>query len=106
MMAIIGPNCLLPYVVWTQPITAVAFVLDGVLYGGSDFSFAAKVMFSSAVVATGAMTLGINFVAESDFDVLQSIWVGYTLLMTMRLFLILYRLQQKEAPYRKYLIEK
>eukprot|EP00205_Picochlorum_sp_RCC944_P007287 CAMPEP_0182613518 /NCGR_PEP_ID=MMETSP1330-20130603/25931_1 /TAXON_ID=464278 /ORGANISM="Picochlorum sp., Strain RCC944" /LENGTH=563 /DNA_ID=CAMNT_0024833235 /DNA_START=43 /DNA_END=1731 /DNA_ORIENTATION=- len=92
-----GINYLLPYVVWTQPITAVAFVLDGVLYGGSDFSFAAKVMFSSAVVATGAMTLGINFVAESDFDVLQSIWVGYTLLMTMRLFLILYRLQQKEA---------
>jgi len=99
-----GINFLLPFVVLTQPITALAFVLDGVLYGGSDFNFAAKCMFVSAASATSVMALGVNFFAESDYDVLTSIWVGNTVLMSMRLLAISYRMQQKGAPFRKYLI--
>ncbi|WZN59266.1 MatE efflux protein [Chloropicon roscoffensis] len=99
-----GIDFLLPFVVLTQPITALAFVLDGVLYGGSDFNFAAKCMFVSAASATSVMALGVNFFAESDYDVLTSIWVGNTVLMSMRLLAISYRMQQKGAPFRKYLI--
>ena len=99
-----GIDFLLPFVIWTQPVTALAFVLDGVLYGGSDFNFAAKCMFASALVATTAMGIGINFWATTDEDVLTSIWTGYTLLMSMRMFVILYRMRMKEAPFRKYLV--
>ena len=99
-----GIDHLLPFVVLTQPITALAFVLDGVLYGGSDFKFAASCMFVSAASAVTVMTVGINYFAESDYDVLTSIWVGYTVLMSMRTMVILYRMQMKDAPFRKYLI--
>jgi putative MATE family efflux protein len=99
-----GIEYLLPFVIWTQPITAVAFVFDGVLYGGSDFNFAAKVMFVGASVACTSMYAGVNFFADSDFEVLSSIWIGYTILMTLRLLVILYRMQDPNAPYRKYLL--
>ena len=36
-----------PFIILTQPLNALAFVLDGVLYGANGFAYAARVSTSS-----------------------------------------------------------
>ncbi len=92
-----GIEHLLPFVVWTQPITAVAFVLDGVLYGASDFAYATLAMFSAACPAVALMFASL--LSEDGFAKLDWIWAGYTALMVIRMVAIYVRMKSKGSPF-------
>lgn len=78
--------------VCTQPITAVAFVWDGILYGVSGFSYAARAMFVCALPAVGCMLLSQLTPGNTGFQ-MGTIWTGLGILMLMRTLSIY-------APYR------
>ena len=50
----------MPLVAATQPLNALAFVLDGVLYGVGGFKYASAVMAICAAPALGVMFLGLG----------------------------------------------
>lgn len=65
---------LLPFVLLTQPLNALAFTLDGVLYGVQGFAWAAKGMLVSAGVACGVMWVAVGMVWERGVVYLIVLW--------------------------------
>lgn len=53
---------LLPFVLLTQPLNALAFTLDGVLYGVQGFAWAAKAMLLAGGVTCTAMWIAVGLV--------------------------------------------
>ena len=39
-----------PWITLTQPVNALAFVCDGILFGGGDFAYCAAAMVSAVLV--------------------------------------------------------
>ncbi|KAI4353456.1 hypothetical protein L6164_002405 [Bauhinia variegata] len=81
------------FVAGSQPINAVAFVIDGLYYGVSDFGFAAYSMvlagvISSVFVLVAAPVLG-----------LPGVWTGLFLFMTLRVLAGVWRLGSKSGPW-------
>ncbi|KAI3699307.1 hypothetical protein L2E82_43538 [Cichorium intybus] len=77
----------------SQPITALAYIYDGLHYGVSDFSFAA-----CSMMLVGAMSSGFLLYAPSVFG-LAGVWAGLTLFMAMRAVAGYIRLAQKNGPW-------
>ncbi|KAK1439239.1 hypothetical protein QVD17_05055 [Tagetes erecta] len=77
----------------SQPITALAYIYDGLHYGVSDFSFAAISMMS-----VGAISSVFLLYAPSVFG-LAGVWVGLTLFMGMRAAAGYIRLAEKNGPW-------
>ncbi|KAL7136121.1 hypothetical protein ABFS83_10G008200 [Erythranthe nasuta] len=82
------------FVAGSQPMNAIAFVLDGLYYGVSDFAFAAYSMvlvgfISSAFIVLTAPTFG-----------LAGVWGGLFLFMTLRVLAGFLRLSTRTGPWK------
>lgn len=77
----------------SQPITALAYIYDGLHYGVSDFSFAA-----CSMMLVGAMSSVFLLYAPSVFG-LAGVWAGLTLFMGMRAVAGYIRLAEKNGPW-------
>lgn len=83
----------IPFVAATQPINSVAFVFDGLHFGASDFSYAAKSMIIVSAIASFVILIA------SPVWGFVGVWVGLTLLMTMRMFAGFLRLGTASGPW-------
>ncbi|KAL8200343.1 hypothetical protein R6Q57_011682 [Mikania cordata] len=77
----------------SQPITALAYIYDGLHYGVSDFSFAA-----CSMMLVGAMSSVFLLYAPSVLG-LAGVWTGLTLFMGLRAMAGYLRLAQKNGPW-------
>ncbi|XP_022018634.1 protein DETOXIFICATION 45, chloroplastic isoform X1 [Helianthus annuus] len=77
----------------SQPITALAYIYDGLHYGVSDFKFAA-----CSMMLVGAMSSAFLLYAPSVFG-LAGVWAGLTLFMGMRAAAGYMRLAEKNGPW-------
>ncbi|KAL7265622.1 hypothetical protein ACSBR1_003415 [Camellia fascicularis] len=82
------------FVAGSQPINALAFVLDGLYYGVSDFGYAAYSM-----VLVGIVSSVFLLVAAPVFG-LAGIWAGLFLFMTLRVAAGIWRLGTKSGPWK------
>ncbi len=87
-----------PWVILTQPINALAFVWDGVLYGCNGFKYAAKAMTVCAAPAASCMLLGLEFTGDFDAQLI-SVWLGLALLMVMRCLTIYIPYRLRRSPF-------
>ncbi|KQJ92619.1 protein DETOXIFICATION 44, chloroplastic isoform X1 [Brachypodium distachyon] len=87
------------FVAISQPINAVAFVVDGLYYGVSDFAYAAYSMFFA-----GAVSSAFLLVAAPEFG-LGGVWAGLVLFMSLRAVAGLWRLGSKGGPWNLILSE-
>ncbi|KAG0528375.1 hypothetical protein BDA96_05G005700 [Sorghum bicolor] len=83
------------FVTVSQPINAIAFVIDGLYYGVSDFAYAAYSMFfvgavSSAFLLAAAPKLGLG-----------GVWSGLVLFMSLRAAAGFWRLGSKGGPWKQ-----
>ncbi|KAK8649529.1 hypothetical protein V6N13_130257 [Hibiscus sabdariffa] len=82
------------FVAGSQPVTAMAFVLDGLYYGVSDFEYAAVSM-----IVIGLISSAFLVVAASLFS-LGGVWTGLLLFMTLRVVAGFWRLGTKTGPWK------
>jgi Na+-driven multidrug efflux pump len=82
------------FVAGSQPVNALAFVLDGLYYGVSDFGFAAYSM-----VIVGFISSLFMLVAAPTFG-LAGIWTGLFLFMALRLVAGAWRLGTRTGPWK------
>ncbi|KAJ8573566.1 hypothetical protein K7X08_010077 [Anisodus acutangulus] len=84
----------IPFVAGTQPINSVAFVLDGVNFGASDFAYSAYSM-----VLVGALTITAEFILSKTNGYI-GIWIALTIFMALRTFAGLWRMGTGTGPWR------
>ncbi|GMY25600.1 protein DETOXIFICATION 44, chloroplastic [Fagus crenata] len=82
------------FVAGSQPMNALAFVLDGLYYGVSDFGYAAYSM-----VLVGLISSIFLLVAAPVFG-LAGVWAGLFLFMTLRVVAGIWRLGTKSGPWK------
>ncbi|XP_022767799.1 protein DETOXIFICATION 44, chloroplastic-like isoform X1 [Durio zibethinus] len=82
------------FVAGSQPVNAIAFVLDGLYYGVSDFEYAAVSM-----VLVGLISSAFLLVAAPVFS-LAGVWTGLFLFMTLRVVAGIWRLGTKSGPWK------
>ncbi|GAB4857304.1 Protein DETOXIFICATION 44, chloroplastic [Ancistrocladus abbreviatus] len=83
------------FVAGSQPMNAIAFVLDGLYYGVSDFGYAAYSMVLAALISSTFL-----LVAAPVFG-LSGVWAGLFLFMTLRVVAGSWRLGLKSGPWEK-----
>ncbi|PON42489.1 Multi antimicrobial extrusion protein [Parasponia andersonii] len=81
------------FVAGSQPMNALAFVIDGLYYGVSDFGYAAYSM-----VLAGLVSSIFILVAAPAFG-LTGVWAGLFLFMTLRVVAGIWRLGMKSGPW-------
>ncbi|KAI4302666.1 hypothetical protein MLD38_038387 [Melastoma candidum] len=81
------------FVAGTQPINAIAFVIDGLYYGVSDFGYAAYSM-----ICIGVASSGFLLAAGPTFG-LSGVWIGLSLFMTLRVIAGVWRLGTRSGPW-------
>lgn len=89
-----------PWVVLSQPINALAFVWDGVLYGANGFRYAAAAMVMCAVPAVACMFAGLRFPASGTAQ-LTWVWAGLIVLMAMRILTLWIPYRTHSPPFDK-----
>ncbi|KAL8526581.1 hypothetical protein ACS0TY_015682 [Phlomoides rotata] len=82
------------FVAGSQPLNAVAFVLDGLYYGVSDFGFAAYSMVFVALISSAFL-----LIATPSFG-LAGVWGGLFLFMALRVVAGVLRLSTRSGPWR------
>ncbi|XP_073311196.1 protein DETOXIFICATION 44, chloroplastic isoform X2 [Primulina huaijiensis] len=82
------------FVAGSQPMNAVAFVLDGLYYGVSDFGFAA---YSMALVG---LISSVFILMTAPLFGLAGVWSGLFLFMTLRVLAGVLRLNSRSGPWR------
>ncbi|XP_072974827.1 protein DETOXIFICATION 44, chloroplastic [Typha angustifolia] len=82
------------FVTVSQPINAIAFVIDGLYYGVSDFAYAAYSMFLVGIVSSM-----ILLVAAPAFG-LAGVWTGLVIFMSLRAIAGFWRLGTKGGPWK------
>lgn len=83
------------FVAGSQPINAVAFVIDGLYYGVSDFGYAAYSMVFVGVVSSAFL------LATAPTFGLAGVWAGLFLFMTLRVVAGIWRLGTKGGPWKR-----
>ena len=91
-------SAIYPWVILTQPINALAFVWDGVLFGCNGFKYAAKAMAVCAAPAASCMLLALEFVGDYDAQ-LTAVWLGLSLLMVMRCLTLYIPFKLRQSPF-------
>ncbi|CAN8276819.1 unnamed protein product [Cochlearia groenlandica] len=81
------------FVAATQPITALAFIFDGLHYGMSDFPYAAWSM-----MVAGGISSAYMLYAPAGLG-LSGVWVGLSMLMGLRMLAGFGRLMWKKGPW-------
>ncbi|KAH0720819.1 hypothetical protein KY290_006663 [Solanum tuberosum] len=79
------------FVAGSQPVNAIAFVLDGLYYGVSDYEFAAYSMFVIGIISSTFL-----LVAAPLFG-LPGVWAGLFLFVALRVVAGLWRLMPRMA---------
>ncbi|KAI3676236.1 hypothetical protein L1987_85837 [Smallanthus sonchifolius] len=82
------------FVAASQPINAIAFVLDGLYYGVSDFGFA-----SYSMVVIGLGTSAFFLLVGPKFG-LAGVWAGLFIFMALRVVAGIWRLGTKRGPWK------
>ncbi|XP_062166195.1 protein DETOXIFICATION 44, chloroplastic isoform X1 [Alnus glutinosa] len=82
------------FVAGSQPMNALAFVVDGLYYGVSDFGYAAYSM-----VLVGLISSIFLLVAAPVFG-LAGVWMGLFLFMVLRVGAGIWRLSSKSGPWK------
>ncbi|KAH6755834.1 MATE efflux family protein [Perilla frutescens var. hirtella] len=82
------------FVAGSQPLNAIAFVLDGLYYGVSDFGFAAYSMVLVALISSAFI-----LVAAPSYGV-AGVWGGLFLFMALRVAAGALRLSTRTGPWR------
>ncbi|KAI3961861.1 hypothetical protein MKW98_022066 [Papaver atlanticum] len=82
------------FVAGTQPLNAVAFVLDGLYYGVSDFAYAAYSMALVGLVSSLFILVSVPVYG------LAGVWMGLFLFMILRVFAGIWRLGSKSGPWK------
>ncbi|XP_068634277.1 protein DETOXIFICATION 44, chloroplastic [Aristolochia californica] len=82
------------FVAGSQPFNALAFVMDGIYYGLSDFEYAAYSMIFSGLISSIFM-----LVAAPLFG-LVGIWTGLFLFMALRVLAGFQRFGAKDGPWK------
>ncbi|XP_024992136.1 protein DETOXIFICATION 45, chloroplastic isoform X2 [Cynara cardunculus var. scolymus] len=77
----------------SQPLNALAFIVDGLHYGVSDFPYAAYSMMSVGILSSAFL-----FYVPSTFG-LYGVWSGLTLFMGLRMVAGFIRLLTKNGPW-------
>jgi len=94
---------LMPVVISLQPINALAFTMDGLLYGVNGFAYAAKAMAMSAIPAIGTMLAGMRYfvgsVSNSSPAVLTVVWTGLAVVMVARFLTIFIPYKLRKQPF-------
>eukprot|EP00850_Spirogloea_muscicola_P016729 SM000138S00036 [mRNA] locus=s138:123334:126808:- [translate_table: standard] len=85
---------IMPFVAATQPITSMAFVFDGLHYGASDFSYAAVAMILSSIPCVVVLLMAPHLFG------LAGVWMGLTLIMSLRMFVGFARIGTRSGPWR------
>jgi putative MATE family efflux protein len=88
---------LIPLVIVTQPLNALAFTLDGVAYGVGAFPYAAKAMVAAAVPAIAVMIAGQRL-PGLDGKVL-AVWAGLVTVMAGRVLTLAVPLAGFRKPF-------
>ncbi|KAE8728995.1 MATE efflux family protein FRD3 [Hibiscus syriacus] len=83
-----------PFVAATQPINSIAFVLDGVNYGASDFAFTAY----SMILVAGASIASLFILSKTNGFV--GIWAALTIYMALRSLASVWRIGTGTGPWR------
>jgi len=86
----------------TQPINALAFLADGILYGVGGFGYAAAAMFLACIPAGGVMLLYSHLAAGSAAVLdaqLKAVWAGLAVLMALRFLTIWLPLVLRRWPF-------
>lgn len=84
----------------TQPLNAIAFVLDGVLYGASGFRHSVFVMTLSAAPAMAVM-MSVEWAHLTGMAALRAIWAGLALFMGLRGLIIFAMYTRRMRPFDK-----
>lgn len=82
------------FVAVSQPINAVAFVIDGLYYGVSDFAYAAYSTFFAGAVSSAFLLVSTPRIG------LGGVWSGLVLFMSLRAAAGFWRLGSKGGPWR------
>ena len=82
----------------TQPITALAFVWDGVLYGVNGFVYAARAMVACALPSMGIMIAALAFPGQAETQI-NLVWAGLGLVMLLRTLIIYVPFQRGSDPF-------
>ncbi|KAF8083055.1 hypothetical protein N665_0794s0016 [Sinapis alba] len=83
-----------PFVAATQPINAVAFVLDGVNFGASDFAYTAYSMVGVAAITIAAI------IYMAKFNGFLGIWIALTIYMGLRTITGIARIATGTGPWK------
>lgn len=83
----------IPFVAFTQPINALAFVFDGVNFGASDFAYSA---FSMVMVAAVSILCVLVLSSHHGFI---GIWIALTIYMSLRAFAGFWRIGTGTGPW-------
>ncbi|ESQ49222.1 hypothetical protein EUTSA_v10020489mg [Eutrema salsugineum] len=84
----------IPFVAATQPINSLAFVLDGVNFGASDFAYTAYSMVGVAAVSIAAI------IYMAKFNGFLGIWIALTIYMGLRAITGIARIATGTGPWR------
>ncbi|CAN6454026.1 unnamed protein product [Victoria cruziana] len=84
----------IPFVAVTQPINSIAFVLDGINFGASDFAYSAYSMVLVAILSI----FGLLILSATNGFV--GIWIGLTIYMTLRMLAGFWRIGTASGPWR------
>ncbi|XP_017219807.1 protein DETOXIFICATION 44, chloroplastic [Daucus carota subsp. sativus] len=82
------------FVAGSQIMNALAFVLDGLYYGVSDFEYAAYSMALIGLISSLVM------LAAAPMYGLAGVWIGLYLFMTLRVVAGIWRLSSKSGPWK------
>ncbi|KAF3544564.1 hypothetical protein DY000_02003806 [Brassica cretica] len=84
----------IPFVAATQPINSLAFVLDGVNFGASDFAYTAYSMVGVAAISIAAI------IYMAKFNGFLGIWIALTIYMGLRAITGIARIATGTGPWR------
>ncbi|RAL48880.1 unnamed protein product [Cuscuta campestris] len=83
----------IPFVAGTQPINSMAFVLDGINFGASDFLYSAYSM-----VLVAALTISSEFLLSKSNGYI-GIWISLSIFMVLRTIAGLWRMGTGIGPW-------
>ncbi|MEW5300951.1 MAG: hypothetical protein WDW36_003839 [Sanguina aurantia] len=90
---------ILPVVILTQPLNALAFVWDGVLFGYGGFKYAAVATAASALPAVAVMLASAKYSSSAEAQLL-GVWLGLATVMTLRIVTIGSAYMLRIGPFR------
>lgn len=91
-------DTLLPFVLLTQPLNALAFVGDGVLFGAGGFKYASMAMAVCSAVSAAVMIGGQQLAGADPLLTLSSTWYGLSTFMLMRALTIYVPYKYRNRP--------